>query len=226
MEGAGQRVLSGGRDAALGGSGALRERELPDTDAGESHRRFLSLPGPWEPVCLPRASLLRSARSRCSGCWGNQGLSKASGDVVRSHRRCPFRVPATVGHGWGGAHEVRKAPGRTATTAPSSPWPPCSVPHCCHGYLPGTLSTQPRVLGICSPSTLPTSSLLSLPLSGTFQSHGCLGPLCGCPSPRHWLLLRRPESYGVLMSSSILAQLPTSLTPSLKKAPLRSHRLT
>lgn len=195
MEGAEASVSSllVGDAAPLVAQGHWRRGSCMTRMAGESYRRFWSLPWPREPVCLPRASLLEKCSLQVLWVLGKSGFEQ-------SLRRCgpqpqkavSFQVPATVGRGGGGRTSSGKLLEERAHRA-QLPWPPCS----CSTLLPWLPARHPehptQGPGICSPSTLPTSSLLSLPLSGTFQSHGCLGPLCGLFLPlRHWLLLRRP----------------------------------
>ena len=171
--------------------------------AGEGYRRFWSLPWPREPVCLPRVSLLEKCSLQVLWVLGKSGLEQSSRRCgLQPQEAISFGVPATVGRGGGGCTWSGKLLEDHAHRT-HLPWPPCS----CSKLLPWLPASHPenptQGPGICPrSSTLPASSLLSLPLSGTFQSHGCLVPLCGLFLPEDTVFLSEDLRvlWGLLMS--------------------------
>ena len=119
--------------------------------AGESYRRFWSLPCPQEPVCLPWASRLEKFSLQMPWVRGNQGLSKAPEDVVCSHRRqSPSEFLPQWDAGVGGRMRSGKLLEERAHRT-HLPWPPCS----CSTLLPWLPASRPehptQGPGICSP---------------------------------------------------------------------------
>lgn len=87
--------------------------------AGESYRRFWSLPCPREPVCLPRASRLEKCLLQVLWVLGKSGFEQSPRRCgLQPQKAISFRVLPQWGAGVGGAHEVRKAPGRTRPPHP------------------------------------------------------------------------------------------------------------
>lgn len=111
--------LQVGDAAPLVAQGHLGRGHCLRRTAGESCRRYWSLPWPWELVCLPRVSLLEKCSLQVLWVLGKSGFEQSSRRCgLQPQEAISFRVPATVAARGGGVHVVRKASGRSRPPHP------------------------------------------------------------------------------------------------------------